>query len=41
MLIDKVNKHNKNFEEAAGENKDNQLIVNNWVRKTRKFRSSE
>ena len=28
MLIDKVNKHMKNFKEAAGENQDNQLIVN-------------
>jgi hypothetical protein len=28
MLINKVNKHRKNFKEAAGENKDNQLIVN-------------
>ncbi len=33
VLINKVNKHKKNFEEAADENKGNQLVVNNGEKK--------
>ena len=33
MLINKVNKHRKNFEEADGENSGNQLVVNNGEKK--------